>query len=229
MTSIAMKNITLFFILASLAVFNACDEEIPYKNQDHSATSSNEPSSSSVIRLEEPYLSNLKEHGIAYFELNASGDFNRFLDYTYPGIFSEEITREDVVEMLQSYRDAGMEQIVKNVEIKHVSELVEDKENLVSLMIAYVEHDIVLSGSYAENPKSIEAFVRDKYGKDNYSYDEASKTYHVAGNVNLYALTPKDTVNFTFLNDQYVNSPQLVGLLEYPTIEKLRKFVVETY
>lgn len=224
-----MKSIHLLTIFAALAFFTACDEDVPYKSQDKTSNSSNESSSSGIIRLEEPYLSNLKEHGIAYFELNASGDFNAFLDYTYPGIFSEEITREDVVEMLQSYRDAGMEQIVKKVEIRHVSELVEDKDNLVAMMIAYVEHDIVLSGSYADKPKSIEAFVRDKYGKDNYTFDEETKTYHVAGNVNLYALTPKDTINFTFLNDQYVNSPQLVGLLEYPTVEKLRVFAVEAY
>lgn len=182
-----------------------------------------------VIRIDEPYLSNLEKNAAAYFTSNAEGNYEEFINYAYPGVFDEEMSREATIELLQSYRDAGLTQVVNKFTVKHVSELVEDKDNLVCMMIANVEHDIILSGKYAEKPQSLEVFVRDKYGKNNFTYNDQEKTYHVKGDVNLYGITPKDSLHFTFLNDQYVNSPKLAGLLEYNTVEKLRLFVTEVY
>lgn len=181
----------------------------------------------SVIRLSDEELEAVTEHLDEYFTTMSELKFDEYLDRVYPRAITSEEMRQSAIDMMQDYADRGYINVTNDFSIKHASPLVKDTLDLVTLLIVEIDHDVYVGEQFEDNPEGLEPIIRSQYGKDQFRYIPEEKKYKVEGFTKLYALTPIDTLDFTFLNEQYIQSPQLANLLKYTTVKELKKFEQE--
>lgn len=153
------------------------------------------------------------------------GDFKSHLDMMYPAMFFQEGLKEDSEAQMSSWWDKGFRSICRSHKVTRISPLVELELDLVCVMWFDSEIDIVFTEAFTGEPENYGNMIRDKYGDVN--YDPASRTWRANGQQKMYALTSKDTVDFKFLNESYIRSPELQNLIPYDKYMEIREFEYE--
>lgn len=178
----------------------------------------------SDIRLSDEALEAVTEDLDDYFKSMSELRFDDYLDRVYPKAIDSEELRQSVIKMMQDYAEQGYVNITNSFKIKHASPLVRDSTDLVCMLIVEIDHDVYVGEQYKDNPEGLEPIIRSQYGKGQYRYIPDEKKYKVEGITKLYALTEEGKLDFTFLNEQYTQSPQLANLLKYSTVKELKQF-----
>lgn len=225
-----MKRIYLF---AFVFIFGAvsCDNPTESRLADQNAADSSSTGLGSMkigeVRIPAEYFEALQRDVDGYMSANSTGDYAKYVEYVHPGSFEHDSLKTSLIEELVMYREAGIEQTIRGFDIRFVSEFVDDGKHDITLLVLNVRHEIVLSGMYAENPQGLESMIRDKYGRDNYTFNAAKPSYEIEGEIKLYSFAPKGEKRFYFLQDTFVQSPKLAHLMEYPIMKRMKEIEAE--
>lgn len=206
---------TLHSLVALMVLFYACASESTVEQAEDER----------VIEVDARVYEHLEMRLDAYFSSVSEGRFEDYVDLVYPGVFAgKDSAKAEVIRMMTNYAEQGFQNVTNDFQILHVSSLLADSSQRICLLIAEIDHDVFLGEQYGQDPASIEPMIRSQYGEGRYKYVAEENKYQIKGTAKLYALTPKDTLNFTFLNEQYSQSRVLGGLLDAQTIQQLKAF-----
>jgi hypothetical protein len=222
-----MRSSFYLLLIALVGALIACDDA-----NDNGVVPGNKRSkvekADKVIKVDEDTYEAIEEGVGNYFSAISEGRFEEYVDMVYPPVFDgNDSMKVEVVKMMRDYAEQGFLNVTNSFEIKHVSPMVDDSLARVCLLIAEIDHDVFLGETYKDSPESLEPMIRTQYGEGQYKYIPEENKYKVQGTTKLYALTPKDEMDFTFLNEQYTESPILGSLLQYGTVRKLKEFEAE--
>jgi hypothetical protein len=87
-----------------------------------------------------------------------------------------------------------------------------------------VQHTVQFTEAYQGDPAELTPMIRSQYGNDAFKYNPQQREYYINTVSRMYAITPKDRIHFTFLNDTYLHSRHLAGLLPYDVVSKLKEY-----
>jgi len=226
----AMKR-TYFFALIFAFALGSCDNAGDVNEADQAASQVATDDSGTMkigeVRMPAEYFEVLKTNVADYMSSNSTGDYAKYVEYVHPGSFEHDSVKTKLIAELEMYREAGIQQTIRGYDIQFVSEFVDDGKHDVALLVLNVRHEIILGGMYADNPKSLESMIRDKYGRDNYTFNPAKPSYDIEGEVKMYCFVPKGEKRFYFLQDTFVQSPKLTHLMEYPIMKRMKEFEAE--
>lgn len=218
-----MKHMYKYSWLIVAVALVSCDEGLP-------VDSSNNPSSEVIIeevtdtlnRPTEAMKENIVSQLDGHFKALTEGDFASYIEYVYPGSFQTEEAKQETIEQMKGYEEQGWHNRTDSFRVVYFSPLVEDSIGLISMLDIYVESAVVIDDSFPQEPEIFESMIKSKYGPDNVQYDPATRTYHIIGNNVMYAITPKDSIDFTFLSATFAQSPLLAKLMPFNTVRQLK-------
>lgn len=225
-----MKRIHVFAFVLAFGVVS-CDSSTDSGLPDQTAADHASAPAGSVkigeVRIPDEYFQLLERDVDAYMDANSSGDYAKYVEYVHPGSFEHDSLKANLIKELEMYREAGIQQTIRGYDVQFVSEFVDDGKHDIALLVLNVRHEIVLTGMYAENPQGLESMIRDKYGRDNYTFNPDVPSYDIEGEVKMYCFVPKGEKRFYFLQDTFVQSPKLAHLMEYPIMKRMKELEAE--
>lgn len=223
-----MKLMYKYLWLIIAVAMISCDEDLPVDTSNNNTSEvKTEEVTDTLNRPTEAMKENIVSQLDSHFKALTEGDYAAYVEFVYPGSFPDEETKKQTIEQLSGYDEQGWHNITETFRVEYFSPLVEDSIGLISMLDVYVESSIVIDESFPQKPETFESMIKSKYGKDNVGYDPATRTYHVIGNNVMYAITPKDSIHFTFLSATFTQSPLLANLMPFNTVRQLKIYEKE--
>lgn len=175
------------------------------------------------LELSDEYVEPLQESVSKYFDLMSEGDFEGYVNMVYPKVFLPDSLKFETIKMMEGYADQGFRNVTLDHELIYASPLIQDSLQKVCRVVMHVKHEIIFGDEFVGDPQSFEGMVRNQFGRDSFVYNEVERKYEIDANIKLYAITPDDTIDFKYLNDQYTESRYLGDMLQYNTVVELKK------
>ena len=177
-----------------------------------------------VIMVSEDTLNHIAAQAMKYFQSMSEGRYEDYVEVVYPGVFFEDSLKIKTIEALKGYEEQGFMNVTNSQEIKHISPVVHEEDKTVCQVWLDIEHDVFIGESYSEAPETLEPMIRSQFGEGRYRYNPEAMKYEVSGLIKLYAISPKDSLHFTFLNEQYTQSRAVANILKYETLMEMKNF-----
>lgn len=159
----------------------------------------------------------------AYFGAQKKGDFETFADYSMPRLF-ELVPRADIIAGMKSHYDQGLHQGMDNIAITRISDFVEDSLYRYCLVQFTGTMWVKFLPEYPTDPMVMYNQIKEEHGEENMKYDEANREYTIEREFKVYAISPKDSMNFTFLNHGFVRSSMAGDIMDFEVLRTLRSY-----
>jgi hypothetical protein len=176
-----------------------------------------------VKMQEDPDWALIEKNLEIHLKAQADGDFEKFTQYAYPRLF-ELMNRQEVIDLMKKYRDEGMTQELKKHRMTYISPTVTDSIYNFKLIKFDGTMTINFKPDYGTDPKAFYNMLRDEHGEQYMSYNEEKKQYTIQKEFFMYATTPVDTTNWTFLNYSYVSAPNAGTIFHFDVVKQLKSF-----
>lgn len=158
-----------------------------------------------------------------YFEAQKKGDFETFANYSMPRLF-ELVPREEIINGMKGHYDQGLHQGMDDINITRISDFVEDSLYRYCLVQFTGNMWVKFLPEYPTDPKVMYNQIKEEHGEENMKFDEANREYTIQKEFKVYAISPKDSMNFTFLNHGFVRSPMAGDIMNYEVLRTLRSY-----
>lgn len=212
------KNLSFFSIalvaIVALVGCKGCENKVDKSRFEDTA----------VIEIPEQYVEPLVTNLDAYFKTMSEDRFEEYVEYVYPAVFITDSSKAQSIQMMRDFLDMGVKNVTESFKLVYLSPLVEDSTQYYALVMMNVKHKIIFGEAYEGNPADLTPMIRSQYGKDSFTYDEVKREYSINTISRMYAITDKNDIRFTFLNDQYLHSRDLANLLTYDIVFPLKQY-----
>lgn len=177
-----------------------------------------------VIEMPEEYVKPLVTNLDAYFKTMSEDRFEDYVELVYPPVFITDSSKALSIKMMRDFLEMGVKNVTEDYKLVYLSPLVEDSTQYYALVMMNVKHRIIFGDGYQGDPAELKPMIRSQYGTESYTYDETKREYLINTVSRMYAITKKDNIHFTFLNDQYLHSRDLSNLLTYDVVYPLKQY-----
>lgn len=167
-------------------------------------------------------VQNIITHLDTFLTSMSRGDFGTHLELMYPAIFFQDSLFEKTEEQMTSWWDKGFRNIAISFNVTRISPLVSLEDDVICVVWFDSHFDVVFTDAFTGKPENYGNMIKEKYGE--VTYDATNRVWHADGQQKMYAVSPKDKVDFRFLNETYVRSPELQNLIPYDKFMELRDF-----
>ena len=224
-----MRSLLTLFTLSALlfAGCNGCNSS----NNDPEGPSKpvKKKKPENIIMVGADTLEHITAQADEYFKSMSEGRFEDYVEVVYPGVFFEDSLKIKTIEALKGYEEQGFMNVTNSQQIKHISPIVHEEDKSVCQVWLDIEHDVFIGENYSEAPETLEPMIRSQFGEGRYRYNADQMKYEVKGLIKLYAISPKDSMHFTFLNEQYTQSRAVANILKYETLMEMKNFEAENF
>lgn len=212
----------LFFVFAlGFSSCTGCNDEVVSNTPEPQETP--DPYANRE-RLSDEQIEKLEEQLEEFFFLLNDGKFREHLSMMYPPLWEVDGDMDSYVDILKQVSDGGVINYADENKLNYVSPIVLDTisgNELVfiefqSKMRIYVDEKAYKDGL------SLEGSIRTRYGSNNYEWVEEDRTYYIDSPSKMYVFVNEDRTAFSFLSEQYIQSPKLSGLLGFFTVKELK-------
>lgn len=158
-----------------------------------------------------------------YLQAQSDGDFERLMNFAYPGIFTSEVEKQKQIDLMSGYHESGFQNKLIEHKIEFISPIVELDSNKIVLVKFDAKVDVVFTDKFVGKPENYGNMVKEKYGQ-NVVYDSLNTTYHAEGIQIMYAVTPHDSISFTWLAEGFARAASMADFITYDDLVKLRVY-----
>lgn len=177
-----------------------------------------------MINLSDAEARELSETFKEFLAYQTDGKYAASLEYYPPGLFMSEEQKQASIDQMIQFRERGIIQRFQNARLEWASPWMNSEGKDVAFVSFFVEHTITLENELKDKAKAYETNVRDKYGKNNYRFDAATNTYHVAGPVKLFILRLPGKDRMYVVNEEYVMVARETPMVTMEVVEASKKF-----
>lgn len=212
----------LFFILIlGFSSCTGCNDEVISDTTEPQAI---QTPHANRERLSDEQIEKLEDKLQEFFFLLGEGRFKEHLSMMYPSIWDVDSDIDTYVDILQEVSDGGVINYADENKLNYVSPIVLD--TISGKKLVFIEFQskmrIYVDEKAYKNGLSLEGSIRTRYGSNNYQWVEEERTYYIDSPSKMYVFINEDRTDFSFLNEQYIQSPKLSGILGYYTVKELK-------
>ena len=153
-------------------------------------------------------------------------EWDAHLDLMYPALWYTDSSKIITKNRMKGLYDAGFYNLVDSSMVKYISPIVTDttRDQKVVAVKSFVYQRVVVEERYpVDNPEgAFMGMLTTRYG-NNVTYVPDERVFYIQAPVLSYAFLNEDET-FTFLMEQFVNSPQLAGLMSFNTVRQLKNY-----
>lgn len=181
-------------------------------------------------RLTEQQKVQLKKDVQNWHQTLTNQEWDTHLDYMYPAIWKSDSSKTVLKNQMKGFYDAGYYNLIDSSKVKYISPIVIDstRNQKIVAVKSFVYQRVVVEEKYpTENPEgAFMGMLRSRYG-NNVTYVPEERIFYIQAPTLSYAFLGKDGT-FTFLAEQFINSPSLAGLLSFNVVRQLKKYEADT-
>lgn len=216
-------------LLLTLSFSFGCDDPSDSHSSENQNNGASEDPYAKFDRLTDDQTKALENDLDLFFELLTEKDFEGHLEKMYDGIWETDTSLVHNAGVLEEYHNMGFVNLVDETSLKYVSPIVLDTVtgNEVVLVELQTQMRILVTEEAAPNGLGIEGMIRNRYGDGNYQWVEEDRMYYIDAPSKMYAFVSEDHETFSYLSEQYIQSPRLSGLLNYNTVKELKNMEKE--
>lgn len=216
-------------LLLTLSFSFGCDDPSDSHSSENQNNGASEDPYAKFDRLTDDQTKALENDLDLFFELLTEKDFEGHLEKMYDGIWETDTSLVHSAGVLEEYHNMGFVNLVDETSLKYVSPIVLDTVtgNEVVLVELQTQMRILVTEEAAPNGLGIEGMIRNRYGDGNYQWVEEDRMYYIDAPSKMYAFVSEDHETFSYLSEQYIQSPRLSGLLNYNTVKELKNMEKE--
>jgi hypothetical protein len=213
------------FLLLLLSVSFGCDDPSGVNSTDSQNSDAIQDPYAKFQRLTENQTEALEKDLDLFFELLTEKDFEGHLAKMHDGIWESDTSLVYNAGILEKYHDMGFVNLVDETSLNYVSPIVLDTASGNEIVLAELQTKmrILVTEEAAPNGLGIEGMIRTRYGEGNYQWVEEDRMYYIDAPSKMYAFVGEDHETFSYINEQFIQSPRLSGLLNFNTVRALKK------
>lgn len=183
-----------------------------------------ETASFQMINISEAEARQLSETFNEFLTYQTEAKYMAAMDYYPPELFESDEQKQSSVDYLYEFRERGMIQRFDSAQLQWAAPWMESEGKQVTFVSFFVEHTIKLEKELKDKAKAYETNVRDKYGKNNYTFDASTNTYEVAGPVKLFIVRFPDDERMYIVNEEYVMVSRPDPMIIMKVVEAMKQF-----
>lgn len=170
-------------------------------------------------------VENIEQNLQTFMNKMSNGDFHGHLEMMYPAIWINDSLMDSGASMMQEWWDKGWQNKIPYHQITAISPLVELEKDVACVVWFDAQVQVVFTEAFTGVPENYGNMIRDKYGP--VTFDPETRTWSGDSKQKMYAFSPKDEIDFKFLNESYFRSPQFENLIPYDKYMEIRDFEYE--
>ncbi len=212
-------------LVLSLSISLGCDDPVGNQSSNDQTAAQNEDRYAKFERLTAAQTEALEKDLDLFFELLTEKDFEGHLEKMYDGIWETDTSLVHNAGILEQYHDMGFVNLVDETSLNYVSPIVLDTAtgNEVVLVELQTQMRILVTEEAAPDGLSIEGMIRTRYGDGNYQWVEEDRMYYIDAPSKMYAFVGENHEQFSYISEQFIQSPRLSGLLNFYTVRELKR------
>lgn len=201
----------------------SCDDGSSGNNGESGATA--DPNDT-LPRLTEAQKVQLKKDVQDWHQTLSNQEWDKHLEYMYPAIWKTDSTKLILRDQMKGFYEAGYYNLIDSSKVKYISPIVTDttRNQQIVAVKSFVYQRVVVEEKYpTDNPEgAFMGMLTTRYG-NNVTYVPEERVFYIQAPTLSYAFLGEDG-SFTFLAEQFINSPSLAGLLSFNIVRQLKKY-----
>ncbi len=177
-----------------------------------------------MINLSDTEARQLTETFNEFLAYQSDAKYSESMEYYPPELFTSEEQKQASTDQMVQFRERGMIQRFQSAKLEWAAPWMDSEGKDITFVSFFVEHTITLENELKDKAKAFETNVRDKYGKNNYSFDANTNTYHIAGPVKLFIVRLPDSDRMYIVNEEYIMMPSVTPIIIIEVIQEMKKF-----